>query len=70
MSFFLFTITFRLALGPTLSLVQWVPGCLSPGIKQLEHEADHLLPSNFEVKNAWIYASPPPYIFMAWCFIK
>jgi len=35
-------------------------GDLSPGIKQLGHEADHTLPSGAEVKNACSYASMPP----------
>jgi hypothetical protein len=33
-------------------------------------EADHSLPSSVEVKNAWIYTSTPPYVFMAWCSVK
>jgi hypothetical protein len=27
-------------------------------------------PSSSEVKNAWSYASIPPYAFMAWCLLK
>jgi hypothetical protein len=30
--------------GPTQSLIQCVLGVLSPGVRQPEHEADHLIP--------------------------
>jgi hypothetical protein len=33
-------------------------------------EADHSLPSNAGVKNAWSYTSTPSYAFMAWCLVK
>jgi hypothetical protein len=42
---------FRPALESTQSPIQWV--------KRLEREADHLLPSSAEVKNAWLYTSTP-----------
>jgi hypothetical protein len=32
----------------------------SLGIKRPGHEADYLLPSSAEVKNAWSYSSVPP----------
>jgi hypothetical protein len=32
-------------------------GVLSPGVKRPGREADHQLPSSFEVKNEWIYTS-------------
>jgi hypothetical protein len=32
---FVFSTTSRLALGPTQSPIQWVPGALSLGVKQL-----------------------------------
>jgi hypothetical protein len=38
-------------LGPTQPPIQWVPGVLSPGIKQPCPEADYLLLSSAEVKN-------------------
>jgi hypothetical protein len=50
----------RLALGPTQPPIQWVPGTLSLGVKQLECEADPSPPSSAEVKNAWSYTSTPP----------
>jgi hypothetical protein len=33
-------------------------------------QADHSPPSRTEVKNAYSYASTPPYVFTAWCLIK
>jgi hypothetical protein len=47
---FLFTTASRLALGPTQPPIQLVQGALSLGIKWLEHEDDHSLPSSAEVK--------------------
>jgi hypothetical protein len=61
---FLFTTASRTGLGPTQPPIQWVPGALSLGVKWPEPEADHLPPSNAEVKNAWSYNSTPQYIFM------
>jgi len=26
--------------------------------------------ASVEVKNAWSYASSPPYVFMSWCLVK
>jgi len=57
-------------LRPTQPPVQWVPGALTPGIKQLGHEADCSPPSSAKVKNACSYTSTPQYIFMVWCSIK
>jgi hypothetical protein len=50
----------RPALGPTQHLIQWVLGAISLGVKRPGSEADHSLPSNAEVKNAWSYTSTPP----------
>jgi hypothetical protein len=52
---FLFTTTSRTALGPTQPPIQWVPGALSLGVKQLGHEA---IPPF------------PQYVFMAWYLVK
>jgi hypothetical protein len=46
------------------------PAVLSQRIKWPGREADHSPPSSAEVNNAWSYISTPPYILMAWCFIK
>jgi hypothetical protein len=70
LEFFLFSIAFRAALGPTQPPIQCVPEVLSPEAKRPGREADHLPPSSAEVKNVWSYASTPPYVFMALCLIK
>jgi hypothetical protein len=41
--------------------IQWV----LPAVKWVGHEADYSLASSAEVKNMWLYASTPMYIFMA-----
>jgi hypothetical protein len=48
---FLFSIVFRLALGPTQPPAQWERGDFSPDVKRPGREADHLPPSTAEVKN-------------------
>jgi hypothetical protein len=53
------------ALGPTQPPIQWLPGTLSPGVKQPKREADRSPPTSTEVKKMWIYISTPPYTFMA-----
>jgi len=57
--YFLFATASRLVLGPTKSLIQRVPGALSPGVERPGHEADHS-PTSVEVKNAWSYTSTLP----------
>jgi hypothetical protein len=47
---FLFTIASRTSLGHTQPPIQWVPGALSLGVNRPGREADHLPPSNAEVK--------------------
>jgi hypothetical protein len=59
-----------MALGPTQSPIQWVPGAVSLGVKRLGREADHSPPSSADVKNAWSYTFTPQYVFMAWCLVK
>jgi hypothetical protein len=46
-------------MGPTKTPVKWVPGVLSPGLKRLGHEADHLPPTSAENKNEWSHTSTP-----------
>jgi len=45
--------------------IQWIMVSLSPEVKRPRREADHSLPFNAEVKNAWNYSSSPPYAFIA-----
>jgi hypothetical protein len=40
-------------------------GAISPGVKQLGHEIDHSSQLSAEIKNALMYTSNVPYIFMA-----
>jgi hypothetical protein len=55
----LFSTAPKPALESTQPPIQWVPEALSPGVKRPGREADHSLPSNAEVKNAWRYTSTP-----------
>jgi hypothetical protein len=48
---FLFSITSRLALGPTQATIVWGPRAVSPGIKLPELEDDHPPPASAEFKN-------------------
>jgi hypothetical protein len=50
----------RPALGPTQHSIKWVPGAVSPGVKQPGREADHSPPTNAEVKKMWIYIYTSP----------
>jgi hypothetical protein len=60
-----FSISYRPALGPTQSPVQWLPLALCPGIKRQEREADNSPPTSAEVRKPWTYASTRSYAFMA-----
>jgi hypothetical protein len=62
---FLFSTSFRPALGPTQPPIQRVPEALSPRVKRPGREADHSPPVGAEVKKMWIYSFTPPYAFMA-----
>jgi hypothetical protein len=53
---FLFSTTYKLALGPTLLPTSWVPAFL-PRVKWPGLENDHSAPSNAEVMNVWIHTS-------------
>jgi hypothetical protein len=50
---FHFSMSSRLALGPTQPPIQWVSGDLSPWIRRLGREADHSPPTSAEVKEIW-----------------
>lgn len=51
------------------ALIKSVWGTVSPVINQPQHEIGQWLLTVGEVKNAWSYASTPPYMFMT-CSIK
>jgi hypothetical protein len=55
--FFLLSTLFQPVLEPIQSPIQWLPG-----LKQLEHEADHPPPTSATVKNMLIFTSTPTYI--------
>ena len=55
----------RPALGPTQPPLQWVLRMLSLTVMQPQHEADHSHSSSVQVKNEWLYTSPPPYALIA-----
>jgi hypothetical protein len=57
---FHFSKSSRPVLGPTQSLIQWVPGALSPGVKRPRREADHSPLTIVKLKKTCIYTSTPP----------
>ena len=68
---FVFSKSFRPALRPAQSAMQWVHTALSPGVGLSEREAQHLLPSNVEMKNECLgVALLPAYTFVAWGLMK
>jgi hypothetical protein len=60
---FLYSTVSRLALRPIQPPIQWVLGALSPGVKQLGHEAAHSPPCSAKVKKGGAIL-PLPYVFM------
>jgi hypothetical protein len=65
---FLYCTASRPALGLTQPSIQWLPGALSLGIKQLQCEVDHC--HLVKGREWWSYTSTHPYVFMAWCLSK
>jgi hypothetical protein len=61
---FLYSTTSRLTLEPTQPPIQWVPGALSPGVKQPWREADHSPLFSVEVKNGG--GIPPLFHTSSW----
>jgi hypothetical protein len=55
----------RTALGPNQSLIQWVPGTLSLGVKRLGHEADYSPPSSDDGKECVELYLHSPYAFIS-----
>jgi hypothetical protein len=68
--FFLFTTLSRSALGPTQPPIQRVLGALFPGVRGLELDACHTLPSSAEVRNELSYTFTSSCVFMAWYLVK
>jgi len=52
-------------LGPTQTLIQWILGVASPGVKRPWREGNHSPHSSVELKNWWSSFSTPSYAFMA-----
>jgi hypothetical protein len=59
-----------MTLVSTQPLMQWVPGSLASGVKRLGREVNYFLRSSAELKNTWVYALNPPYLFIVSCFIQ
>jgi hypothetical protein len=59
---FLFSVSSRPVLGPTHPPLRRVPEVLFSGVKWTNREADHLPPTNAEIKKTWIYTSTPQYV--------
>jgi hypothetical protein len=55
--------------GPTQPFAHWAPSFFSRA-KVAGREVNCLPPSSAEVKITWSYSPTPPYILVAWCFIK
>jgi hypothetical protein len=53
----------RLALWMTQVPIHWVPGALSPLVKQPGCEADPSPPFSVEFKKVWSYTTTPPVKF-------
>jgi hypothetical protein len=47
--------------GALKTPIQWIPGAITPGIKRLEHEAEHSPPTSVEVKKKRGSMHPLPY---------
>jgi hypothetical protein len=56
--------------GPHPASYRMGAGGSFPGVRRPGREADHSPPCSAEVKNAWSYTFTPPYVFMAWNFVK
>jgi hypothetical protein len=67
---FLFTTTYRMALGPTQPPIQWVPRAFSLGVKQPERETDHSPPSSATVKESMELYFPSPNMPLWHCAVK
>jgi hypothetical protein len=58
---FLFSMTSTPDEGHTQSLIREVSACFGPGIKQMEHESEHLVRFSVKVKKAYSFARYLPY---------
>jgi hypothetical protein len=62
---FLFSNTTTPPLEPTQPPIQWLPGALCLGVKQLGHETEHATPSSLKFKNQWCHTSTLLHTLMA-----
>jgi len=53
-----------------MPLMQQSPRAISAEVKRAGREADHIISTSVEGKNAWSYTTIPPYYFMVWCSVK
>jgi hypothetical protein len=61
---FSFSMSSRLALGPTQPPIHYKSGAFFPELKRPGREAEHSHPFAAEFKEMWIYTSAFPYVFM------
>jgi hypothetical protein len=54
-----FSMSSRLALGPTQPPIQWLSGAPSLGVKWQGHEVDHSPPTSDVAKKTCVYTSTP-----------
>jgi len=62
---FIYSQSSSLALGPTQTPIQWIPGFF-PGSKAVRRDADHSSPPSTEVKVSGTITLLPLYTFTSW----
>jgi len=64
---FIFTSTFKPALGPSQLFNQSVPGDVFPGERRSERDCDHFPACSAEIKNVWNNNFSPAYVLIMTC---